>query len=286
MVKKNYSYIKPGYIFPVSNIKCTSEEYERRDEPTASKQNGTLRHYVMVECPFCGIEFEGRVDRLEFNPEKQPGPRTLCCKKCSLTHKRPFEDPWRSSEGNHAAKNGINISRTENLEGQIFGELVIGPAKDGYTDKFGLAWWPYKCSCGRYGFKRGNTLHKNKNFACERCLGSMSMDERATADWLELHNIKYETHVKFDKLYGTGGGQLSYDFIIRNKEKQIIYAIENQGKQHYEPIDFFGGEEQFKKQQIHDNLKREYCSTHNIKLIEIPYNYNTLDEYLNQILVN
>ena len=115
-MKKDYSYIKIGYKFPVSNIKCLSEEYSRRDAPTAAHQQGCLRHYVKCECPFCKSEFEGRLDRLEFNPEKQKGPRTLCCKLCSLTHKRPFEDPWRADPGNHAEKQGINISRTENLE--------------------------------------------------------------------------------------------------------------------------------------------------------------------------
>ena len=122
--------------------------------------------------------------------------------------------------------------------------------------------------------------------ACKVCSGSMSTDERATADWLNNHNIKYSMYTTFDGLYGIGGGLLSYDFTIKDKFGKIIYAIENQGKQHFAPINFFGGEERFKQQQIHDNLKRAYCKKHNIKLIEIPYNYNTLDEYLNQILVN
>ena len=30
----------------------------------------------------------------------------------------------------------------------------------------------------------------------------------------------------------------------------------------------------------------KYCLEHNIKLIEIPYNYENIDDYLNQILVN
>ena len=94
---KDYSYIKIGYEFPVSHIKCLGDEYSKRDAPTTSKPEGRLRHYVKCECPFCKLEFEGRLDRLEFNPEKQNGPRTLCCKLCSLTHKRPFEDLWRAS---------------------------------------------------------------------------------------------------------------------------------------------------------------------------------------------
>lgn len=51
--------------------------------------------------------------------------------------------------------------------------------------------------------------------------------------------------------------------------------IEYQGEQHFKPIEHFGGEEQFKVQQEHDNLKREYAYNNGIHLIEIPYTINT-----------
>ena len=47
--------------------------------------------------------------------------------------------------------------------------------------------------------------------------------------------------------------------------------IEYQGEQHFKPIECYGGEEQFKIQQIHDKLKADYANTHKISLIEIPY---------------
>ena len=284
---KDYSYIKPGYKFPVSNLECTSYHYTRRDAPTTIKPQGNLRHYVMVRCPICGNEFEGRLDRLEFNPEKQKGPRTLCCKKCSYTtYKRPFEDPWRASENNKAAKQGININHTINLEGKIFGDLIVGPAKDGYTDKFGLAWWPCKClRCGDFEFVRGNALTSTKGkLACKKCLGSVSTGELAVANWLKQNNIQYEKDIRFTELRGLGDKPLSYDFGIRDKNNNFIYFIEFQVLQHYQSVEYFGGEKQFKIQQEHDNRKRQYCKEHNIKLIEIPYNYNNLDEYLSQLL--
>ena len=108
-----------------------------------------------------------------------------------------------------------------------------------------------------------------------------SSGEQAVKQWLINHNISFETEYIFDDLKGEHNC-LRFDFKIKNKP--II--IEFQGKQHYESIEVFGGEKAFKLQQKYDNLKRIYCKKHNIKLIEIPYNYNTLDEYLNQILVN
>ena len=67
-------------------------------------------------------------------------------------------------------------------------------------------------------------------------------------------------------------------------------AIEYQGKQHYEPVDFAGkGDEwakyQFKVGQQRDNIKRQYCQQNNIKLIEIPYwDYDNIDNIVKQII--
>lgn len=40
----------------------------------------------------------------------------------------------------------------------------------------------------------------------------------------------------------------------------------------YEPIDFFGGVDNFIEQQKRDNLKMEYCKNNNINLFIIKYN--------------
>ena len=103
-----------------------------------------------------------------------------------------------------------------------------------------------------------------------------SIGEIATEQWLKQHNIEFESEYIFDELKGINDGYLRFDFKI--KDKPIL--IEFQGMQHYQPVEFFGGEEQFKIQKVHDELKRNYCKAHNYKLIEIPYNYNSLDEYL------
>lgn len=47
---------------------------------------------------------------------------------------------------------------------------------------------------------------------------------------------------------------------------------EFQGKQHYEPIDYFGGKDFFKNQIIRDEIKKNFCQNNNIKLLIIKYN--------------
>lgn len=51
----------------------------------------------------------------------------------------------------------------------------------------------------------------------------------------------------------------------------INVAIEYQGIQHYEPVDFFGGEANFKNLRERDNKKINLCQKNGITLIEWPY---------------
>lgn len=51
-------------------------------------------------------------------------------------------------------------------------------------------------------------------------------------------------------------------------------AIEYDGRQHFMPINFFGGEHQFIMQQFHDSMKDKYCAKHHITLVRIPYTFN------------
>lgn len=63
--------------------------------------------------------------------------------------------------------------------------------------------------------------------------------------------------------------------------------IEYQGKQHYEPIEFFGGIKAFKKQKKRDAMKKEYALKNNIQLIEIPYTektYEDIKKYLSKYI--
>ena len=85
--------------------------------------------------------------------------------------------------------------------------------------------------------------------------------------------------MKFDGLVGVGGKSLTYDFYLPDNN----LLIECQGKQHEKPIEYFGGEEQFKIQQEHDKRKREYAEANGYKLLEIwYYDYDNIDEILNR----
>ena len=110
--------------------------------------------------------------------------------------------------------------------------------------------------------------------------------ENYIKQYLQKNNISFNTQKKFSDLFGIGEGQLSYDFSISDEKHKYI-LIEYNGIQHYEANDYFGGEEQFKKQKEHDKRKRDYAKKHGYKLITIKYTYDTYDsveEYLDNEL--
>lgn len=77
-------------------------------------------------------------------------------------------------------------------------------------------------------------------------------------------------------------GSSPYDFSIPSKKYGLI-LIEYNGIQHYESSEFFGGDEQLKKQKEHDRLKKEYAKKHGYKLIIIKYTYDSyesISEYM------
>lgn len=62
-------------------------------------------------------------------------------------------------------------------------------------------------------------------------------------------------------------GKQSIDVYIPS----LKVGIEYQGKQHYEPIDFFGGEEAFEKLKQRDAKKKALCESNGVTLIEWKY---------------
>ena len=61
-------------------------------------------------------------------------------------------------------------------------------------------------------------------------------------------------------------------------------AVEYQGHQHYEPVEYWGGEEGFRKIQRRDKQKRKSCKEAGIRLIEIKHTWQPDLESLRSIV--
>lgn len=143
-----------------------------------------------------------------------------------------------------------------------------------------------RCLCEKHGEFKISWSNLNKFEGCPIC--NSSNGERKIFYYLRKFNLDFERQKRFDGLVGINGGKLSFDFYL----PQLNILIEYQGQQHQTPIIFFQmkentAEENFKKQQKHDEMKREYAKTHNIKLLEIwYYDFNNIENILNKTLNN
>lgn len=112
--------------------------------------------------------------------------------------------------------------------------------------------------------------HFIEGHRCPYCTNSKGED--IINKILKSLGINYKYQKTFDDLKDTQ--LLSYDFYI--PDQNIL--IEYQGIQHYEPIDYFGGNGMFEYQQKHDKMKADYAKAHNYKLIAVPYTEDTFSK--------
>lgn len=96
----------------------------------------------------------------------------------------------------------------------------------------------------------------------------MSYGEIIISNFLERNKINYV----YDKSLKDciSSSKLRFDFHLPDYN----ICIEFDGKQHFEPCVIFGGEEEFKKTQIRDRIKNEWCEVNEINLIRLNYKQN------------
>lgn len=129
--------------------------------------------------------------------------------------------------------------------------------------------WLWKCKCGICGNYFTALPAKINNGHITSCgCRIQSSGEEYIASLLKEFNIDFDPQYIFDDCKYTY--VLRFDFAILRNNK-VIGIIEYDGKQHFEPIDFFGGIEGFEKTQIRDNIKNNYCKSKNIPMLRIPY---------------
>ena len=136
-----------------------------------------------------------------------------------------------------------------------------------------------KCNiCNHEWTAAPNNLLQGKG--CPICC--MSHGERCIKQYLDEHGIAYTPQKKYDGLTGVNGGLLSFDFYLPTYNLLIEY----QGEFHNH-TDRLRSEDEFKKQQIHDERKRQYAQLYNIELLEIwYYDFDSIGEILTNRLQN
>lgn len=153
----------------------------------------------------------------------------------------PWEDVLKSFREVHKNKYEYNRSDYENSSSKL------------------------RITCPKHGeFRQDVTLHKYGS-GCPVC--NSSRGEKDIEFQLRDLGVGYEHQKKFPEL----SNRYRYDFYIPD----INTIVEYNGVQHYEPIEYFGGEKSLKNTQRRDKIKKQYCLDNGINYEIIRYDEET-----------
>lgn len=166
-------------------------------------------------------------------------------------------------------KSGSTVScgcrRFEDLSGRQFGDLTVIKQVDDYINPSGrkLVRYQCKCSCGKYKNVLADVLRKGETTSCGCKINSKG--EHVVMEFLYEHGYNFELHKSFDDCLNGDGNKLNFDFYV----KSVNLLIECNGVQHYEPVEFFGGDARFERQKEHDAIKAEYAMSHGFSYLAL-----------------
>ena len=128
-------------------------------------------------------------------------------------------------------------------------------------------------TCPLHGDFEQTPLSHIGGCGCSHC--HESKGEKAINKFLSKNNISYKRQHKFSDCKNIF--QLPFDFYIPN----IRTVIEFDGKQHFEPLEYFGGLKTYERLKHNDNIKNSYCEDSFINIIRIRYDQiNNIDHIL------
>jgi len=159
------------------------------------------------------------------------------------------------------------------LTGMRFGKLTAIKAVSGSGNN--KRKWKCKCDCGKIKYIATSDLTTECIQSCG-CLSESKMETYIT-ELLTSENIKFNKQHKFTECKHIR--PLPFDFYL----PEFNIAIEYDGMQHFEPIEFFGGQEGLEIRQRNDSIKNKYCIKNNIRLMRLPYTLSK-DELQEKIL--
>lgn len=157
------------------------------------------------------------------------------------------------------------------IVGERFGRLTITKMLYNYNNTK-RCYCKCICDCGNTIIRRRSNIVSGYVTSCG-CL-KRSHGIETIINLLEENNIDYKLEYRFEDCRGIL--PLPFDIAVM-KNGIVVCLIEYDGKQHFEPVKYFGGQKIFERTQQYDQIKNEYAKSHNIPLIRFNY-LNTLEE--------
>ena len=274
-----YDYSKVNYVGALTKvcIICTKHgEFEQRPAD----------HIKGKGCPTCGGKMSRKNrssskedfiikarkvhgEKYDYSKVEYVNNKTKLCIICP-EHGEFLQTPSSHLQGKGCQKCGVeNRSKKRTLKKEEF--IKNGCEKHG--DKYDYSKVKYVNArtkvciiCLEHGeFWQIPTEHIQGK-GCQKC--NLSHLERSVINYLDEVGITYDYQKRFDWL-----GRQSLDFYLPDYN----IGVECQGIQHFESVEYFGGNKGFKKTLERDKRKKALCEKHDVKLLyfgDTP-NYNT-----------
>ena len=254
--------------------KCSQEAKNKRQ-----RDNRESKLYI---CNTCGKQFV-RKGSDTFCSNECRYPKTICnyCGKEFRSHANAIKKYCSEK----CKKNKLTKSHEEYYE--EFSKIHKGhivPITKYVGNSYDLTVYCLECE-NKTTRKAEVFVSKDKRRGCNICNRQYSIGESLVKEWLDVNKLSYIRQYTVKGL--SMNNLLRYDFALLNKENQVIALIEYDGRQHFEPVDTFGGDKELKRIKHSDLLKNNYAIDNGIELIRINYKdkYN-VNEILKERLSN
>ena len=269
-----YNYSKVNYVNCMSKVCIICSEHGEFWQVPYSHLNGN-------GCPKCGgtcvltkeewiaLANEKHNGKYDYSKVQYVNNKTKVCIICS-EHGEFWQPPTNHLSGQGCFKCGIEKkAKNQALSTKEF----IKKANKVHDGKYNYINVNYKDSktkvciiCPEHGeFWQVPNVHL-QGHGCPKC--NLSHLERSMMNYLDNVEFTYESQKHFKWL-----GRQSLDFYLPDYN----VGIECQGRQHFEAVDYFGGDKGFKNTLERDKRKKALCEKHGVKLLyfgNIP-NYDT-----------
>jgi len=268
LVKYNNSLEKVKIICKKHGIfeQTPSNHLRKKGCPKCVGRNRTTEEFIKLSKNIHGDKYN--YELVEYKKSKNKV--KIICKK----HNKAFTQ----TPQDHLQGNGCPYCKT------LTTEEFINKAKITHGDKYDYSLTNYINSRTKVEIicKKHNKIFKQlpqshaSGIGCPRC--NTSKGENKIENILSNKNIIYVRQKKFDGCKNKY--KLPFDFYLPD----LNICIEYDGKQHFEAIEYWGGEEQFELIKIRDKIKTDFCIKNNIELLRINYREN-IEEKLNKTLM-
>lgn len=162
------------------------------------------------------------------------------------------------------------IDRVNSIQGLSFEKTI-------YKDKRSKV----TVACNIHGDYETTAEVLLKNCGCPKCKSSRG--EKLIMEILDSLDLFYTEQMSFSSCRSDKNRRLMFDFYLPH----FNICIEYDGKQHFEAVPYWGGEEGLQRRQSSDFIKNEYCRINNIPLLRIKYdNVNILKSIKDFIILH